>query len=166
MLITKNNLFFFTVIFLLFCLRSFAQSKKELRKNNVKGITEIITEYENGKESTHNDVSKKFDKEGETIQEINYDKNGVLKEKILTKNNKDGDKLEETIFDGNGKQSKRFTYKYDGFGQKIEEIEYDAKNTLLTKSVYVNNAKGLKSERKMYDAKGKLIQIKKYIYEY
>ena len=69
-------------------MESFAQSKKEIRKNNIKGVSEVITEYENGKESTHNDVSKKFDKEGEVIQEINYDKNGVLKEKILTKNRK------------------------------------------------------------------------------
>lgn len=144
----------------------FAQSKKDIRKNSIKGITEVVTEYENGKESTHNDVSKKFDKEGEVIQEINYDKNGALKEKVLTKNNKDGDKIEEVIYDANGKQNKRFTYKYDSYGEKNEEIQYDAKNALLTKSVYIINAKGLKTEKKTYDAKGKLIQVKKYIYEF
>ena len=147
-------------------MESFAQSKKEIRKNNIKGVSEVITEYENGKESTHNDVSKKFDKEGEVIQEINYDKNGVLKEKILTKNNKDGDKIEEIIYDANSKQSLRYTYKYNNFGEKTEEIQYDAKNAVLTKSVYLNNSKGLKAEKKTYDAKGKLIQIKKYNYEY
>jgi uncharacterized protein YkuJ len=168
MCISKKSFFKFLIVILFPIWGSgdiFAQSKKDIRKNNIKGITEIITEYDGGKEVTHNDVSRKFDKEGEVIQEINYDKNGVLKEKTLTKNNKDGDKIEETIFDANGKQSKRFAYKYDGFGQKIEEIEYDAKNILFTKSVYSNNAKGLKTERKTYDAKGKLIQVKKYIYE-
>ena len=147
-------------------LQSFAQSKKDIRKNNIKGITEVVIEYENGKETTHNDVAKRFDKEGEVIQEINYDKNGVLKEKIVTKNNRDGDKIEEVFYDATGKQSKRFTYKYDSFGEKTEEIQYDAKNILLTKSIYSNNNKGLKAERKTYDAKGKLIQIKKYVYEY
>ena len=77
------------ILFFLFPLFVFSQSKKEIRKNSIKGVTEVVTEYENGKESTHNDVAKKFDKNGETIQEINYDKNGVLKEKMLTKNNKD-----------------------------------------------------------------------------
>lgn len=147
-------------------IESFAQSKKDIRKNNIKGLTEVVTEYENGKEITHNDVAKKFDKQGEVIQEVNYDRNGALKEKIVTKNNKDGDKIEEIFYDANGKQSKRFTYKYDSFGEKTEEIQYDAKNVLLTKSVYSNNNKGLKAERKTYDAKGKLIQLKKYVYEY
>ena len=55
-----------------FCL--LAQSKKDIRKNGVKGMTEVIVEYENGKEVSHNDVSKKFDKEGEVILEVNYDK--------------------------------------------------------------------------------------------
>ena len=164
---TNLSKFLIAVIFLLWGSEGcFAQSKKDIRKNNIKGVTEIVTEYENGKESVHNDVSKKFDKEGEVIQELNYDKNGVLKEKILTKNNKDGDKIEETIFDASGKQTKRFTYKYDSFGEKIEEIQYDAKNALLTKSVYTSNNKGLKTERKTYDSKGKLIQAKKYTYEF
>ena len=163
-----NNFFRFLVVTMLFLsgiFSCFAQSKKAIRKNNIKGITEVVTEYEAGKESTHNDVAKKFDRDGEVIQEINYDKNGILKEKILTKNNKDGDKIEETFFGADGKQSRRFAYKYDSFGEKIEEIQYDAKNELFTKSVYVNNNKGLKAEKKTYDAKGKLIQVKKYIYE-
>ena len=89
-----------------FCL--LAQSKKDIRKNGVKGITEVVVEYENGKEVSHNDVSKKFDKEGEVILEVNYDKNGALKDKTATKFNRDGDKIEEATFDATGKQINRF----------------------------------------------------------
>lgn len=153
------------LLFFLFPFLVFSQSKKDVRKNNIKSVTEVITEYENGKESTHNDVSKKFDKNGAVIQEINYDKNGVLKEKILTKNNKEGDKIEEAYFDANGKQFERFTYKYNDSGEKTEEIKYDAKNVLISKSVYTINKNGLKTEKKTYDTKGKLIQVKKYMYE-
>lgn len=162
----KVNVVCFIVLMCCCMHGSFAQGKKIIRKNNVKGITEVITDYENGKESTHNDVVKKFDKNGETIQEINYDKNGILKEKILTKNNKDGDKVEETTFDANNKQSSRSTFKYNSDGEKIEEAKYDAKNNLQSKSVYSINKNGLKTDKKTYDAKGKLIQTKKYIYEY
>lgn len=166
MALKKINSACFIVLMCCLMLEGFAQGKKTIRKNNIKGMTEVITDYENGRENTHNDVAKKFDKEGETIQEINYDKNGVLKEKILTKNNKEGDKIEEIIFDANGKQSSRFTYKYNSDGEKIEEVKYDAKNSLQSKSVYGINKNGLKTEKKTYDSKGKLIQTKKYVYEY
>lgn len=164
----KKHLFLSLIFVLLFISTkiSFAQSKKDIRKNGVKGMTEVIVEYENGKEVSHNDVSKKFDKEGEIILEVNYDKNGALKDKTATKFNRDGDKIEETIFDATGKQANRFVYKYNADGEKSEEIKYDSKNTLVSRSVYVINGKGLKTERKTYDVKGKLIQTKKYIYEY
>lgn len=129
-----------------FCL--LAQSKKDIRKNGVKGITEVVVEYENGKEVSHNDVSKKFDKEGEVILEVNYDKNGALKDKTATKFNRDGDKIEEATFDATGKQINRFVYRYNADGEKSEEIKYDAKNVLISRSVYVINAKGLRTEKK------------------
>lgn len=151
-----------TILFLIVSITAFAQSKKDIRKNNVKTLTETITNYENGKETTLNDVFRRFDKNGEVIEEINYDKNGKMKSKTITKY-KDEDKTEETIFDANGKQLSREVYKYNVDGEKVEELHYDAKNELESRSLYTLK-RGLKLERKTYDEKGKLIQVKKYNY--
>ncbi len=155
------------MVFIIYCSSlvnvGFAQSKKDIRKNSVKTLTETVTIFENGKETTITDSFKKFDKNGETIEEINYDKNGKIKSKTIAKY-KDEDKIEETIFDGNGKQVSREVYKYDVDSEKIEEWHYDSSNQLSSKSFYVNK-RGLKIERKTYDTKGKLIQVKKYGYQ-
>ena len=143
---------------------SFAQSKKYIKKHKIKSITETITTFENGKELTRNDQFSRYDKDGQIIEQIDYDKNGKVKTKTITKYNNLEDKTEETVFDGNNKQVLREIYKYDADGVKSEEWHYDEKDELVSKSLYtVKN--GLKTERKMYDTKGKLIQTKKYAYQ-
>ncbi len=141
---------------------SFAQSKKDIKKHKIKTITETVTSFEGGKELIRNDQFTRYDKNGQIIEQIDYDKNGKVKTKTITKYNNLEDKNEETIFDGNNKQVLREVYKYDADGEKSEEWHYDDKDELVSKSIYtVKN--GLKIERKMYDTKGKLIQIKKYM---
>ena len=143
---------------------SFAQSKKNIKKYKIKSITETVTTFEGGKELTRNDQFTRYDKNGQIIEQIDYDKNGKIKTKTITKYNNLEDKNEETIFDGNNKQVLREVYKYDADGEKSEEWHYDDKDELVSKSIYtVKN--GLKIERKMYDTKGKLIQTKKYAYQ-
>ncbi|MFN8355939.1 MAG: hypothetical protein U0Y10_15905 [Spirosomataceae bacterium] len=144
---------------------SLAQSKKEVKKFDITSTTETVTETIDGKEVTHNDLIKKFDKHGNEIEEINYDKVGKLKERFVRKFDKNDNKIEEVTFDGNNHQTKKEIYKYDELGEKSEEYEYDAKNVLVSKSVFVLDRRGLKSEKRTYDAKGKLIQIKRYRYE-
>jgi hypothetical protein len=150
--------------FTLFTGSGFAQSKKDIRKNNVKTLTETITTFENGKETTRNDLIQKFDKKGQVIEETRYDKSGKFKEKVVTKYNNLDDKTEEIIYDANGKQHSREIYKYDAEGDKSEEWHYDDRNELVSKSFYTTK-KGLRIERKTYDMKGKLIQSKKYEYQ-
>lgn len=142
----------------------FAQSKKDIKKNKVKSLTETIISYENGKEIIHNDLIRKFDKNGQVIEETNFDKNGKIKTKTISKFNNLEDKVEETVLDGNNRQISREVYKYDAEDEKSEEWHYNEKNEFESKSVYVVK-NGLKIERKTYDSKGKLIQLKKYIYE-
>ncbi|MGX7689077.1 hypothetical protein ACWA1C_18075 [Flectobacillus roseus] len=143
---------------------SYGQSKKEVKKNKIKTVTELITDYVGGKEVTRNDSYKKFNKQGEVTEEIEYDKTGKLKRKVLSRYNEFDDKVEETVVDVNNHQVEREVYKYDSFKEKSEVLHYNERNELDSRSVYIINGNGLKTEKKTYDAKGKLIQIKKYLY--
>lgn len=156
----------FTIVVFLSVLTAstFAQSKKEVKKNKIKTVTEQITDYVGGKEITRNDSYKKFNKQGEVLEEVEYDKTGKLKRKVISRYNEFDDKVEETIVDANNHQVEREVYKYDSFKEKSEVLHYNERNELDSRSVYIINGNGLKTEKKTYDAKGKLIQIKKYSY--
>ena len=58
------------------CLSTFAQGKKAIKNHGIKSVTETSTQ--SGK--TINESSKKFNKEGEVIEEIDYNKEGEIKE--------------------------------------------------------------------------------------
>jgi hypothetical protein len=143
----------------------FTQSKKEVKKYDIVSVTETITEVVDGKEITRNDSFKKFDKDGNVLEEIKYDNYGKVEERIVSIFDRFDNKTQEIRFDAANRQIKRETYKYDDTGEKTEEVEYNAKNTLVTRAVFVTDRRGLKSEKKVYDSKGKLIQTKKYRYD-
>lgn len=154
-----------TVLFTSITVLGFAQSKKEIKKYDIVAVTETITEVVDGKEVTRNDSYKKFDKDGNVLEEANYDKTGKLKERIVRIYDRFDNKTQEITFDATNRQEKRETYKYNEMGEKTEELEYNDKNVLVSKSVYVTDRRGLKTEKKVYDSKGKLIQTKKYRYD-
>ena len=154
-----------TILLLLIACLGFAQSKKEIKKYDIIAVTETITEVVDGKEITRNDSYKKFDKDGNVLEEVKYDKYGKLEERIVRIFERFDNKTKEITFDATNRQTKRETYKYDETGEKTEEIEYNSKNSLVTRSVFVTDRRGLKSEKKVYDSKGKLIQTKKYRYD-
>lgn len=153
-------------IFIIYLMSStcFAQSRKEAKKNHLKSVTEIVSDFSSGKEVKHYDVQKKFDKNGNVTEEINYDKKGVIESKTLTKYNSEDDKIEELVYDPSGKLQSKTLFKYDFNGEKIEEQVFNDKNALVSKVIYVNNAQGLRLERKTLDAQGKVLQIKRYVY--
>jgi antitoxin component YwqK of YwqJK toxin-antitoxin module len=136
-----------------------AQSKKDIKNNKVKAITEIVTK--DGK------VTKDtFVKNGNALEEINFDNLGKIKERTVCKYNNINEKSEKVSFDANGKQITKETYKYNADEEKIEENIYNGNNILVSRSVYTFNGKGLRKEKKTFDAKGNLIQTKTYQYEY
>lgn len=143
-----------------------AQSRKEAKKNHLKSVTEIVSDFSSGKEVKHYDVQKKFDKNGNVTEEVNYDKKGIAESKTLTKYNSEDDKIEEFVYDPSGKLQSKTLFKYDFNGEKVEEQVFSDKNVLVSRVVYINNAQGLRLERKTFDAQGKLIQIKRYVYGY
>ena len=77
-----KNLVFILLCFLVFS-NSFAQSKKDLAKNNILSETTTVTKIEDGKEITFKDTYTVYDKDGKVIEETNYNKEGAVKEKKI-----------------------------------------------------------------------------------
>jgi len=154
---------FFLVLFLNFTL-SFSQSKKDIRSNKITSETAYITINENGKDITYKDSYTAYDKDGNTIEQIDYFKEGSIKRKELNKFNSHKDKIEEAIFDAKDKSFRKTTFIYNTNNQKVGEIEFDASGKILKQSVYTYNSKGFKVDKKTYDANKKLLSTKKYNY--
>jgi uncharacterized protein YkuJ len=168
-----------------------AQGKKTVKKFNLKSTTVNTTDYSDGKERTFTESIEKFDKEGNVIedtefnkdgtfkkketriynkagditQECHYDKNDALINKLVITYNDNNDKLSEQKTDGNGKIISWVKYGYDAMGEKIFELELDEKGKTITKSLFSYDSKGLKKEKKVYDGNEVLLSVKKYTYK-
>lgn len=153
---------------------SFSQDKKKLKKEikgfKIKSITETVTEYKDGKETTpRKDVFTAYDKNGEVTQREDYHKDGSLKHKETAVYDSKGNKTEETIFEPAEKQPKpeknvKHVSKYDSDGNEIEQLEYDGSGKLVQKMQFSYNSKGDKTLEVTYDGDGKL--TKKTVYTF
>jgi hypothetical protein len=141
-----------------------AQSKKDIRENKIVSETSTISITENGKEIIYKDSFTVYDKQGNIIEQTDYNKEGGIKRKETNKYNANKDKTEEVVFDGKDKTTIKTTFFYNSNDQKIGEIEYDGTGKILKQSMITYNANGFKTEKKTYDANKKLISIKKFTY--
>ncbi|HRH66434.1 MAG TPA: hypothetical protein PLU53_09060, partial [Bacteroidia bacterium] len=121
----KRILFLILVSFLALSFQSFAQSKKDLKRNKVKTIKITKTITKDGKEQTINELFQRFDANMEVIEEINYEDDGAFKSHFSYVYNKNGDKTEEISYLADGKLKKKKTIKYNANGDKVEEIHTD-----------------------------------------
>ena len=165
----KNILFLFTVV-LLSCTSLSAQSRKLLKELKVKNCTENTTLYENGKETTYKSGYRAFDKEGNTIEDTEYNADGSVKRRETAKYS-GKDKIEEVVdqrgdkdASSAGKLYKKTTYKYDKDGDKTEEVDYDEKGNVIKKTTFVYNKNKDKLFEVVYDGSGR--QTKKIAYGY
>lgn len=153
---------------LLFCCfvisNSFAQSKKDIAKNNILSETATVTKIEDGKEITFKDTYTVYDKDGKVIEETNYNKEGAVKDKKSYKYDAQKNKIEESDFEGKSNETKKTTYTYNANNDKVSEIEYDASGNIKKQITYTYDSNGFKKDKKTYDANKKLISIKKYTY--
>src|ERR1051326_2018426 len=165
--------FFVLALVCFFYLSSFSQNKKEkkdIKSFKIKSITETVTDYENGKEtSTRKDSYFAYDKDANILVNEEYRKDGTLKHKETNKYDGKGNKTEEVVFDAAESTPKvekniRCVCKFDMDDNKTEELEYDADGKLIQKTQYSYNTKGDKTFEAVYDASGKL--IKKVVYSY
>lgn len=153
-----KNLIYILLFFV--SISGYAQKKKDLKKLGIKTIE--VSENNGGK--TFFDSKTTYDKNGEIIEDWNYDKQGNLKSILKIKYNNDSDPIEEQEFDGAKNLIEKRIFKYDLMGQKTEETFYDGSGKLIKKHIitYLNN--GLKTEKKIYDGNNVLKSTKKYIY--
>ncbi len=163
-----------TIITLLFCsavVSLSAQSRKNLKELKVKNCTENTTIYEGGKETvTYKSGFRTFDKEGNTIEDTEYNQDGTVKRKETAKY-AGKEKIEEVVDERGdkeagspGKTYKKTTYKYNADGDKTEEVEYDAAGSVIKKTTYTYNKNKDKQFEVVYDGTGR--QTKKTVYGY
>lgn len=167
----------FLLILTLWAHTSFAQKKKEMKKNGIKTltITEVYANY--GTEelplpteeqpNTKTLLAEKnfFDREGRVTEKWNYTE-GVLKSVTRYKYNSENEVTEETAYDDKNVLQEKQSIKYNAKGQKIEELVTDKAGKQLKKHIYSYAANGLKTERKTYNATNILVLTKKYTYDY
>ncbi len=166
---------FFILIFSISSVFLSAQSKKKIRELKIKSTTETITLYKDGKQtaSYKSDYSV-YDKEGNTIEETEYNQDGTVKKKETTKYaGKDKTEVvvehpnpekEKNNSDDGPKKYKRTTWKYNSTGDKTEEDEYDEAGKLVQKKTYAYNNNGDLMFEMEYDGSGTL--TKKIAYGY
>jgi hypothetical protein len=166
----KRGIFLLTFSFLL-ASSAFAQSRKQIKELKIKSETETTILYKDGKETvTYKSEYSTFDKEGNTLTQIEYNQDGSVKRKETNKY-AGKEKSEEIIehpgssSDNDQKKYKRTTWKFNSSGDKTEEVEYDAAGNVTKKTTYAYNAKGNRLFEVEYDGAGKMIKKTAYSYD-
>ncbi len=112
-----------------------AQKRKEIKEKGVK--TKIVWKYDykTGKEKKLMESKKKFDENGNTIEEIVYDEFGKIDTKVKYSYNDDNEIIKEVHYLPSNKIKKTIEYKYKA-GFKTEKIVLDNKGKIKSKKVY------------------------------
>ncbi len=164
----KLKIFFILVFTYVSLVFGFSQSKKEVKKNKIKSISEFISVMENGKPVSYQLSYIVFDKNGNTIENIEYNKDGSLKKKETCKYDSDNNKMEETCYSKkeskepksnseNKVENTKTVYKYNANKDRIEDCEYDGTSgKLIRKQVYSYDKKGNKCLEETYNDENKL----------
>lgn len=160
----KNLIIGFVAGIIVMASLSFATSKKEIIDLRISSKTTTETYFKDGEEKTYKESFTSFDKAGNTIEDIEYKKDGTIKSKETSKYNSFGDKTEEKIFKAKDGTTTRTTFSYDANGRKTGEVEYDENGSVKKKSSFSYDKKGFRTEKKVLNSEGKVISVEKYSY--
>lgn len=152
-----------------------AQSKKDIRLYKIKELTENTVLYENGKQvASYKSEITKFDKEGNTIENITYNSDGTIRRKEAAKYS-GKNKIEELVQvvnntkkadeENTNEKYKHTTSKYNSNNDKTEEVWYDEKGSIIKKETIAYNSRGDRLFEITYDGSGKIIQKIAYGYD-
>ena len=130
----KNVIFIILILALSYSV--YSQSRKDLKEENVSKRVEWRYKYKNGKEQKTKESVRYFDKNGNRIESIEYDKEGKEKKHVKTTYNDNNDPLKIVYFEADGSVKKIVKYKYEG-KLKTEKRVYNSKKELKTKKVYI-----------------------------
>lgn len=184
---------FLLLSILIFFFNVSAQSKKEIRKYNIKSSTVTVDEVDNsGERKTRTDKIIEWDKNGNIIKDFEYNKDGKLKKGVKAKFDKNDKIIEEifydqdeniketitysynrlnqrilsTIYNDKMEVSEIVKYEYNGFGELVSEISSDKNGILISQSIYKYDNKGLRTERTIINNKGEVVSIRTYNYKF
>ncbi len=93
-------------------------------------------------------------------------KKGIENKRTTFKYNLDNDKTEEVEYDSNSKVIQKVIYAYNNKGEKNSETSYDGEGKMKKKVNYTYNRKSLKTKRESYLVDNTLESIKTYTYEF
>lgn len=160
-----------------FILSSYSQSKKEIKGNKIKCVTEYVSIIENGHEINSKNYYAVFNKNGKIIEETEYNTDGSIKKKETTKYDSNDNKIEELSFHQKENKIKKNnpepigttnikkTFSYNANNDKIEECNIDiTTGKLIEKQILSYNRMGEKEKEETFDSENKLIKKTTYIY--
>ncbi len=121
--------FIVLAFFILTCSTAYAQNKA-----GIKSVKEISVETKD-KEVTRSFQS--FDKNGNVIEEIEYDDDGRIKDHTKYEYNADHLKIKETHLTPDSKTEEVTMYEYDAKGNRISKTVMDGNGKIKSKKKYV-----------------------------
>lgn len=160
----KTKTFCLMMICLMFVGSLYSQSKKKIREHKIISETTYNLKIIDGKEVSIKDSYEVYDKNGNVIEQTEYNKEGAIKKTEKTVYNANKDKIEEATYDGSGNLKSKKAYTYNSSGEKIGEIEYDGNGSIIKQSLTLFDTQGFKTGKRTYDGNKKLISTKKYVY--
>lgn len=112
-----------------------AQSKKEIKKHHIVTRTEFEQRFDDGNIKVKESF-RKFDTRGNLIEEIDYTKEGEVKDRKTYEFDENNNLVKEIKYEPNGNIDEIIEYKYKD-GLKTEKLEYDFKGRLIKKKTYI-----------------------------
>ncbi len=124
----------FAVFIILTAFEANAQDKKTVKEQKIKQVT--VYEEKSGKGSSEKIESiTVFDKNGNVVEEKEFNSEGKLKKHVKTIYNENGHKIKETELDESGEIIEVTEYKYKD-GLKIEKTTKNKKGEILETKRY------------------------------
>lgn len=166
----KCNYIKLCLLFILLSGFLFGQNKKDIKKYKIKSVTETITPYTNGQESSsYKNSYTTYTKDGKITNDTHFFSDGSVKRKETFTYDKNGNKTEETKYDAETKVAKegvnkKITYKYDADNNEVEEVECDGSGKVIRKSTFLYSSLGEKTTE--FELDGATNTVKKHTYSY
>lgn len=142
-----KQIFLLSILILIvnYSFSQYTPKKKDIKDNTIQAMTIWKSKYTyqsgQAKETKYKDSYTRYDRQGEIIEEVEYNPDGTIKNKIIYKNDSNGNKIEEIIYNSDG-------------------------TTIKEKQTFKYNAEGMRIEKKVFSGDGKLLQLIKYEYTY
>ena len=145
------------------------QSNEQIRTYGILSVTEYTIEYDGeGNEIKYKSAFEKFNKDGKTIEEVEWKDDGRLEYRHIEKYEK-GEEVEQIEDYPMGEKGEDPFYKRTERtfhrGDEVEQREYDREGNLTERTTYEYNKMGDLALETKYEADGEVDEIIEYQYD-